>query len=1265
MLVLTAVLVVPFFIDWTTYKSEFEREASRILGREVVVRGDARARLLPLPSVTFTDVEVAGTEPGEPAVTVETFSMDAELAPFLRGELLIFDMRIVRPKARISIAEDGTVDWALRPSTPFDASQVTLENVTITEGQIEMAHAASGRTHKLTEVNTEISARTLAGPWRVNGSMRLDGALTAFSISTGPLDDSGRMRMRVRAEPERYGFNLEADGNASIVAGAFGYEGTFKIAARKAERLRTSDGETIELEEDEPAAASDKDAPPAYRVSGDFRLDHELFDVSAFRFETGPLADPYMAEGKASITLGSEPRFEIEADGAQLRFQDVAEAGDGSLAFAARLEAFKEVMYDLPTPEIPGSIKVNLPAIVAGDTTVRDVSLAAEPVEGGWSIGAMSATLPGRATLQIENGHLRTTFGDFGLTGKLRLAVRQPSGFAAWLAKDVDEAIRRLPRAGFEADVDLGTEKQVFENLELQLGSAAFRGRIVNEQPVDREPRMELVLDGGALDVEGLAAFASLFVGETGTTRLAERYLDFKIDAGPVTVAGITAENAHAELRLRDGRLEVDKLTMNGVEGADIGISGALDDVTGTPTGKLDTDIKAGDLAPLVALAADRFPNNPLLAALDARSRAYPEIYNETELNVVTSLAAAEAEQRRLRVDIRGTAGGSEISLGLTATGAAEKPYDAALELTLIASNEEPGALYALYGIPAAPFNFQQLPFGVAGALATELELSGRLGEGAATTFKATGEGLLATFDGTVTAGPGTFAASGTGSIEADNIETYLMTAGVVLPGMGLGLPARLTASLDFADDLLIASGLEGSVAGNAISGDINASVRDGLPHFTGAVNLDTLDLGLAAASVLGEASMDMEGGGAWPRIPFEPAATPPFTADLEIAADEVILQGERWATNARMSARLSREGARIAEASAEFNGGTIGGLIELSNNGGTGLFSGQVKASDAPLASLLPEAGLTGRADFSATLTANGKTIEAMMASLAGSGTASVKELVIPGISPFALDDILAVADAAGTDIDNDKAEQFAPELILQDEFATEATEFPLTVAGGVLRSPPVVLERPEAALTVEARADLGAGSLGASGELAYVAGADAVVGAEPSVRFEVSGPPGEVTVRLDTAPLGQFLTQRALEKEQARVEAMQGQLLERQRLRREVRYYASLMDERQRLAEELRQHEEAARAAEEARRAADDARRAAEEEARRLEEEARRQADEEARLRAEEAARLEAEAESSDPAIERETLPPPEDSGAVRGSNMTMEGLLRALEQ
>ena len=45
-------------------------------------------------------------------MTIEEFSMDAELAPFLRGEILIFDMRMERPHARVSLGADGTLDWA-------------------------------------------------------------------------------------------------------------------------------------------------------------------------------------------------------------------------------------------------------------------------------------------------------------------------------------------------------------------------------------------------------------------------------------------------------------------------------------------------------------------------------------------------------------------------------------------------------------------------------------------------------------------------------------------------------------------------------------------------------------------------------------------------------------------------------------------------------------------------------------------------------------------------------------------------------------------------------------------------------------------------------------------------------------------------------------------------------------------------------------------------------------------------------------------------
>ncbi len=1188
MLALTAALVGPYFIDWSNYRADFEREAGRILGREVKVRGDATARLLPFPSVTFTDVEVAGSGPEVPAMTVETFSMDAELAPFLSGELLIFDMRIVRPRARVAIAADGSVDWAIRPSTPFDPRQVKLEKLTVTEGRLDLVHAASGREHAVTEINTDISAQTMAGPWRIAGSARLDGALTTISVVTGAAED-GRLRMRVRIDPERYGFTLETEGDAGLADSALGFKGTFKLAAKVVQRA----GETA--------------APtPAYRVGGKFELDHLAVKVPEFRLETGPVADPYTADGHAEIALGAEPRFQIVADGAQIRFEDAAGQGGGDGQTAAslqeRLNALREASLDIPRPVIPGSIELKLPAIVAGDTTVRDVRLSAEPAQDGWQINTLGATLPGRATLEAS-GLLRTGERDFGFRGNMLLAVAQPSGFAAWLSSNVDEAIRRLPSAGFDAEVDLSAERQVFEKLELSLGGARFDGRIENSQPAGQRGVTKVDLTGGRLDLDGVAAFAALFVGEQGT-RLADHDFDLAVKAGPVVVSGITAESVDTALRLRGDTLEVDRLSVGGLEGSTLSATGRLTGIGEALAGAIDATVLSDDLGPLLARAAERFPNAPLATLLAARSGLYPGLFADANLDIKGEITG-EGEARNVALKLSGEAGGTGLALTLDAEDFAGDLTAAPLSAKFNASNDEPAVLYALGGLPG-------LPMGFAEAATAEASIEGTLAEGAGARFAFRAQGFEASFEGSLTIANARIAAAGDAALKALDLEPWLMTAGVSVPGMGLGLPMELSGSVDLSDGLAVVSGLTGTIAGTPLSGDVNIAMRDGRPYVTGAVETQSLDVALAGEALFGEAALQ-QSGETWPRTPFEPAARAALFGDVEINADSV-RAGALTARNARMELKLDRDGLRISDLSADLLGGKISGLIELSNNGGTGLFSGQLSLDGAALPVLLPQSGLAGSGTFTAAVTASGKSVDAMMASLAGSGTAVLKDLVIPGVRPDALTEIIAKADAIGPKIDSQQTAQFAPPLVSGGSFDAGGAELPLTVAAGVVRAPALRLSRPEATLSVTPRVDIGEWSIGATGAVEYEAGDEAVAGAGPSVRFDAEGRPGAVEVSYDTEPLAQFLTQRALEKEQARVEAMQAVLLERQRLRREARYYAALVDERARLAEEKRKAEAAAQeAAEEqaALKAAEEARRAAEAEAAAQAEAARREAE------------------------------------------------------
>ncbi|PWK72819.1 AsmA family protein [Aminobacter sp. AP02] len=1247
-LALCAALVGPYFVDWSGYKADFEREASAILGRKVTVQGDVTARILPFPSVTFSDVTVGGGASGDNAMTVETFSMDAELAPVLRGEFLIFDMRLVRPKAVIDVAADGTVDWAIRPSAPFDARQISIEKLTITDGEITLRHAASGREHLLSQINTSVSAKSLAGPWRVDGALRLDGMKTQLSASTGTLDPAGQMRLRMRATPERYGFVLESDGNVSVDNGRGLYAGGFSLAEAQPEVPPGADGERAK------APARPTEAAP--RLKGKFSLNHARLGVEEFRFESGPLDDPYTADGTAEIDLGTEPRFMISAKGAQVRFDDAVggEKASEGLSISQRLTALQNALANLPRPAIPGTIDVDLPAIVAGDTTVRDVKLSAEPGEGGWKLKSLGATLPGRTRLEAD-GFLRTS-DNLGFDGQLLLAVGQPSGFAAWVAKDVDEAVRRLPAAGFKAKVALTREQQKFDDVELILGKAKFTGELDSMLLDDARASVTMKLDGGDLDLEGLRAFASLFVTDQGTNRFADSDLDLAVKAGPVNFAGISADTVDTSLRLREGVLEIDRLSLGGLAGASLSATGRITDFPAAPTGNLDASIVAVDLAPLVALAAKQSPDNLLLAGLAARVAAYPGLLEDARIDFVASAVPNGDGSTGVALTGQGDGGGSKLLATLSAQAIPGALASSQMKLDFSARNEDATSLMALAGLPV-------LPLGVTGPGELHLTANGAAQNGLEVSASLKGDDASAGFAGIVSLRENALSLQGRTTLQAADIEPWLMTAGVSLPSMGTGTQLEFSADTSFAGGPLILDGVVATVNQGAVTGDLKAELREGMPHLSGSLRLDALDIRPFAEMMFGVGSLE-GGSGMWPEAPFAQKSAAPFSADLEIVAKTLLAEPIATATDAVLGLQMDSQALRLSNIKAKLLGGDLEGLIELKNNDGSALFSGQLKLDGSNVAAIPGAAGLGGNGDFSATLSGSGKSVEGLVAALSGSGTAVVDGLTIPDLNPDAFGSLIDKADALGRDINAAHVAEFAPKIAGEGSFAADKADVAFTIAGGILRAPPLTLKNPAATLTADLRADLNTGVVAANGSIAYAPGEEALVGSEPSLGFQVEGEPG-ATVRLfDSAPIAQFLTQRALEKEQARVEAMQAVLLEKQRLRRETRHFVALQAERERIAEEARLAEEARiRAEEEAKAKADAARLQAEEEARAAEAAARAQAEadaqaaqekalhdaeqvkhaaeEKARLEAEEKAKLEAEAAKPAPEVQRAPLP------------------------
>ncbi|MFD1199485.1 AsmA family protein [Brucella gallinifaecis] len=1201
-LLLTAALVVPPFVDWSGYRAEFEREASQVLGRPVHVAGDVSARLLPFPSVAFSDVRV-GADVEHPVMSVDTFSMDAELMPFLRGQLLIFDMRVERPNVVISLDKDGKVDWAIRPSTPLDPAQIKVERLSISDGRATLVDRVSGRSYEATQINAIMSANSLAGPWQANGTVEIDGQKLALDLNSGEARPDGSLRLRARIAPEAVPASFETDGDITLDDGRLNYAGHFSL--RSADMMG--------------AASRNQKAPtqkPFFsdlRLSGKFTANRNRFDASEFRMEQGPADQPYVVNGKALIDYGDKPHFEISADGQQIFWGPVEGAQDqqpAPIAEGDRLATVRRMLEQLPIPGMPGSVDLRLPAVIAGGTTIRSVTISAEPDGSGWNIKQFEADLPGRTKVEAKG---RLSVGrDFGFEGDMLVASRQPSGLAAWLNEMVDESIRQLDSVGFSGKVDLRETMQSIDSLEVGMGKTTLKGTFLRQVAGSAEPAITLQLHGGAVDSTALRAFIGFFSGGHGVTSLDGQALDVVFKAGPVQYEDMEAANVDLAVRIHNGNFDFDRLMINDVAGTTLTATGRYEPFVRTPSGRLDATLLSADLSHFLSLVAHRHPQIPFFRSLSERADNYPGLFEDTQINIIANAIAPSdpdiepapvsgnakgaraievpakipAKGGEASFSVTGKAGGMKFDLSGTTSGGSAENDPMQMQLNGTATSMDGESVLALLGVPA-------LPLGLAGELTADLTMQGAPSAGMRTQLRLTAPDGTAVADGILSMVGGDIAASGKAQMKSADLQPFIATAGYVLPGFGAGLSADLSSDFQFAKGLLRFPNLNGKLGGDDISARIEANFSDsGLPQIKGDAKLSSIELGSLAAIILGQDALEPSSPrkvSIWPDSPFATRPSLPLLMDIKLSAAQADMNG--FGSMSDFTARIQKtmDGLALNELTGQWAGGYLVGNVSLRNNDKTALLSSDLKWSGARLEDFyhLPDgdAPLDGTLKANLTLNGSGSNVSELVASLAGSGSMDVENFAINGLDQTAFQSMLSAADqmadqpASTTQLDAKAFGLLADKAIGHGRFAAGNPRFDFTIAGGVVRFAPIKLGSADATLNGDVQLNLSTLGFSGEGSFSYTKPDISQPANTASLHYAIGGTYDEPKVQFDRQPLVQFLTQRALEREQERVEAMQASIMEKQRLRRQLDLLELNAKERERLRIEKEAREQAAK--------------------------------------------------------------------------------------
>lgn len=139
-LALVTALVAPLFIDWGSYRGEFETRARRLTGLDFRVTGAIDARLLPTPTVVLEGIEFGRPEEGS-KVRARLLRIEFALGALVRGEWRIAEARLEGPEFTAGLDGSGRLAWPV-PKLGFDLEGVSIARLQIQDGRASLADGA-------------------------------------------------------------------------------------------------------------------------------------------------------------------------------------------------------------------------------------------------------------------------------------------------------------------------------------------------------------------------------------------------------------------------------------------------------------------------------------------------------------------------------------------------------------------------------------------------------------------------------------------------------------------------------------------------------------------------------------------------------------------------------------------------------------------------------------------------------------------------------------------------------------------------------------------------------------------------------------------------------------------------------------------------------------------------------------------------------------------------------------------------------------------
>lgn len=357
------VLLLIALWDWNWFKGPVERAVQAKTGREFHINGNLDVDLGRVVTVQGDGLTFANAEwSKQPKMaSADRAEIDVRFWPLLRGQVLIPEIRMVRPDLLLETAprKDQPGNWDFLG--PSDGAPPVLQRLLIDDGRLQFLDAA-GKTDILVSLNSgKPKNADSAPPLLVKGKGRWQG---------NPFTLDGNTESPLELTNSEHPFRIHLDGRAGTTHAVASGTLTNPFALRTFDLDLMLSGQ--DMEDLYPLVGLAIPSTPPYRLKGRLKRNNDVWRYEDF---TGTAGDSDLG-GTAQIEVGRERPF-LKADlvSKRLDFDDLAgfvgappktggseSANAEQKAEAAALHASARVLPDTP---------YNLTKLRAMDADVR------------------------------------------------------------------------------------------------------------------------------------------------------------------------------------------------------------------------------------------------------------------------------------------------------------------------------------------------------------------------------------------------------------------------------------------------------------------------------------------------------------------------------------------------------------------------------------------------------------------------------------------------------------------------------------------------------------------------------------------------------------------------------------------------------------------------------------------------------------------------------------------------------------------------------